>query len=1033
MAMLWTDARRPMLSAGAAAALLATTALAAPVAGAPAGPAIDPARLQALTWRNIGPHRGGRVTTVAGIPSQPFTFYMGATGGGVWKTSDGGVSWANVSDGFFRTGSVGAIAVAPSDPDIVYVGMGEHSVRAEAFSHGDGVYKSTDGGKSWTHMGLAPTRQIAKVIVHPTDPDRLWVAAQGSPWGPHPERGVYRSDDGGKSWRLLLSANPDTGANDLAIDPRNPDILYAAMWQHRQKPWHGYQITSGGPGTGLFKSTDGGETWTRLGNGLPARAGKFAVAVSPADPNRLYALAEAKPREGGLFRSDDAGASWTLVNDAHVMTERSPYYMHVVAHPKDRDALWVLHAPFLKSVDGGKTFSMEPVPHGDNHDLWIHPDQPDWMIEANDGGANVSYNGGRSWSTQGNQPTAQFYRVSVDNLFPYNLYGGQQDNTTVKIASRSFDGGIGVTDWHDVGGGESAHIAFDPDRPELVYAGNYQGQITEFHAPTGRVRNVQAYPLQTAYRRGDAYPYRFNWNAPILASRHDPRIIYHAAHVVLRSDDRGQSWREISPDLTRDDPSKQGIVEGEFTTDGTAGSMYNTIFYLAESATARGELWAGTDDGRLHLTRDEGRSWTEITPPGLGETQINMIELSPHQPGKAYVVTTRYRFNDFTPSILRTEDYGRSWTRIVAGIPGDDFVRVVREDPKRKGLLFAGSETNLYLSLDDGAHWQAAPLNLPRVPITDLRVHSDDLVAATQGRAFWILDDIGPLRELGPGAPAGPRLYPPTPTEQVRAERSRDGGAGANPPLGSIIYYELPAGIAESDIALEILDASGRAINRFTGTKTPPRAQRLVSWYRPEPPRPFLTTRAGLNRFVWNWDVQELPDHPALRDYRGDRAYRVPPGRYRVRLTVGGQAQEQEFVVLPDPRLPVPAAAQAEKAALLAAIYGEADALQRAVEELRAIRAQLGSTARDRALAQRIGTWLDATIEESNPNFIDAGHSPERLDFNQLVILSMVDEMDAPITGGLARRVADVRAEWAKRRAEHDAILAEARAAGRTD
>lgn len=1033
MAMLWTDGRRPMLGAGAAAALMATTALAAPVAGAPAGPAIDPARLQALTWRNVGPHRGGRATAVAGVPSQPFTFYMGATGGGVWKTGDGGVSWTNVSDGFFRTGSVGAIAVAPSDPNIVYVGMGEHCVRAEAFSHGDGVYKSTDGGKTWTHMGLAPTRQIAKVIVHPTNPDRLWVAAQGSPWSPHPERGVYRSDDGGKSWRLLLSANPDTGANDLAIDPRNPDILYAAMWQHRQKPWHGYQITSGGPGTGLFKSSDGGETWTRLGNGLPARAGKFAVAVSPADPSRLYALAEAKPREGGLFRSDDAGASWTLVNDAHVMTERSPYYMHVVAHPKDRDALWVLHAPFLKSVDGGKTFSMEPVPHGDNHDLWIHPDRPDWMIEANDGGVNVSYNGGRSWSTQGNQPTAQFYRVSVDNLFPYNLYGGQQDNTTVRIASRSFDGGIGVTDWQAVGGGESAHVAFDPDRPERVYAGSYQGQITEYDALTGRVRNVQVYPLQTAYRRGDAYPYRFNWNAPILASRHDPRILYHAAHVVLRSDDRGQCWREISPDLTRDEPAKQGIVEGEFTTDGTAGSMYNTIFYLAESATARGELWAGTDDGRLHLTRDEGGSWTDITPPGLGETQINMIELSPHQPGKAYVVTTRYRFGDFAPSILRTEDYGRSWTRIVSGIPGDDFVRVVREDPKRKGLLFAGSETNLYLSVDDGASWQAMPLNLPRVPITDLRVHSDDLVAATQGRAFWILDDIGPLRTLAAAAPAGPRLYPPTPTEQVRAERSRDGGAGANPPLGSIVYYELPAGIAEGDIALEILDASGRTINRFTGVRTPPRAQRLVSWYRPEPPRPFLTTRAGLNRFVWNWDVQELPDHPALRDYRGDRAYRVPPGRYRVRLTVAGRAQEQELVVLPDPRLPVPDAAQAEKAALLAAIYAEADALQRAVEELRAIRAGLGRSPRDQALAKRIGAWLDATVEESNANFIDAGHSPERLDFNQLAILSMVDEMDAPITGGLARRVADVRAEWAKRRAEHDAIRAEARAGGRTD
>lgn len=1015
---------------GLFATLLATSAV---WHGPLAAETIDPFRLQALEWRNIGPHRGGRVTAVDGVPSQPFTFYMGATGGGVWRTTDGGVSWFNLSDGYFKTGSVGAIAVAPSNPDIIYVGMGEHCVRAETFSHGDGVYKSEDGGRTWTHMGLTPTKQIASVIVHPTNPDIVYVGAQGSPWGPHPERGVYKSVDGGRTWTHILKDSPSTGVNDLVMDPNNPDVLYAAMWEHVQKPWHGYQITSGGPGSALYKSIDGGATWARLGGGLPEPAGKYAITASPADSNRLFALAEARPGEGGLFRSDDAGASWVQVNDAHVMTERSPYYMHVVADTKDRDTVYVLHAPFLKSTDGGKTFTSIPTGHSDSHDLWIHPENPNWMIEANDGGANITYNGGRTWSTQGNQPTAQFYRVTADNLFPYNLYGGQQDNTTVKIASRTFDRGIGVRDWYPIGGGESAHVAFDPGNPVLVYAGNYQGQITEFDVRTREERNVQRYPLQTAYRPGDQYPFRFNWNAPVIVSQHNPEAIYHGAHVVLKSTDRGQSWQEISPDLTRDEPQKQGIVEGEFTTDGTAGSMYNTIFYIADSPHAAGELWVGTDDGRLHLTRNDGQSWDEITPPNLGETQVNMIEVSPHHSGKAYVVTTAYRFNDFTPNILVTEDYGRTWTRKVNGIADNDFIRVVREDPERQGLLFAGSETAMYVSFDDGVEWQPMQLNLPRVPITDLRVHSGDLIAATQGRAFWILDDISPLRQLDAKERREVRLFRPAAAEQVRISRGR-GGAGENPPTGTLIYYELPPGPEAGDIRMDILNGAGEVVNSYTAHTGGPREEHLVSWYRPDTPRPSLTTTAGLNRFVWDWQVRELRDYEALKGYRGPRSYRLPPGAYYARLTVNGRQMTQPFQVLSDPRKRISPQAQSEKQALLQTIHSEADALLKAVDVMKAARADVqrhlaadpGSPAlkvAGAAVTQRITEWLNATIEEGNRFFVDSGHSPGRLDFNLLAVLAMVDNMDAPITSGLLDRVGDVREEWARRRAEYQVIV----------
>lgn len=988
---------------------------------------LEPESVSALKWRNIGPFRGGRATDVEGVPSQPFTFYMGSPGGGLWKTTDAGTSWNNVSDGWFKTGSVGAIAVALSDPNVIYVGMGEHCVRDVTVSHGDGIYKSSDGGSSWSHAGLPDSLHISSVQVHPSNPDVVYVGVQGSPWGPHPERGVYRSVDGGSSWKQVLYANETSGINDLVMDPNNPRILYAAMWDHSRKPWHGYQMSSGGPGSALYKSKDGGDTWQKLTKGFPEPAGKFAVAVSGADSNRIYALVEARPGASGVYISNDAGESWSQVNKEHVMTERSAYYMHIAADPMNREVVYVLNAPFLKSIDGGKTFSRQRVPHGDNHAIWIHPEHSDWMIESNDGGANVSYNGGASWSTQGNQPTAQFYRVNADNQFPYNLYGGQQDNTTVKIKSRNFGSGIGVEDWYPVGGGESAHVAFNPDDPQLIYAGNYQGQITEFDDRSGVERDIRRYPLGTAYRRPEEYPYRFNWNAPIVVSKHDPAVIYHGAQLLLKSTDRGQSWQEISPDLTRNEKQKQGVVEGEFTFEGTAGAMYNTIFYVAESPYAQDELWVGTDDGSIYLTRNGGQDWQTITPKGVGEAQINMIEVSPHTPGKAYAVVTRYKFDDRSPSIFVTRDFGKSWNQLASKLPAGDWVRVVREDTTREGLLFAGTQTSIYVSLDDGANWSPLQLNLPHVPVTDLKVHQDDLLAATEGRAFWILDDLSVLRQVDSGIPAKSfHLYQPSATEQVLVQGfGGPSGEGENPLVGTLIHYSLAeeADPASAPVTLEILSADGEQLNAFSAVDN----------------KGGLTTNTGLNRFVWDWQVQGITKSGAdLATYRGSLAYHVPPGSYTAKLTVGDRSSSQAFEVLADPRLAMDAADIRQKQSLLQEIYREAETLRAQVIALQGIRSdtqalaeimppdssiELGSAGA--ALVQQIDSWLNKVVEEDNPHFVDAGHSPGRLDFSLFEVLSLVDRSITPLTQGVLARADNVRQRYQFAQEDYNRILSD--------
>ncbi|HWQ16118.1 MAG TPA: glycosyl hydrolase [Roseiflexaceae bacterium] len=812
---------------------------------------MDHSPLQQLEWRCIGPFRGGRCVAVAGDPRQPAVFYFGSTGGGVWKTTDAGQYWVNVSDGFFRRASVGALAVAPSDPNVIYAGMGESTIRGNV-SHGDGVYRSTDAGRTWQHLGLERTRNIGKVRVHPENPEVVLVAALGHAHGPNPERGVYRSTDGGATWELVLHRSADAGASDLCIDPANPRIVYAALWQARRGP---YALTSGGPGSGLFRSEDGGLTWTELTGspGMPTGLkGKIGVAASPARPGRVWAIVEAE--QGGVYRSDDWGASWEKLCEDRNLRQRAWYYSHIFADPQDAETVWVLNVETWRSVDGGKTFARVQVPHGDNHDLWIDPQHPQRMIIGNDGGATVSLNGGVSWSTLYNQPTAEFYHVTVDRRVPYRVYGAQQDNSTMSVPSRTGRDAITTTEWYEIGGGESGYIAVDPRDPNIVYAGSFQGYLTRYDHARGQLRHVAAWPEEYSGWAAQEQKYRFNWTFPLLISPHDPTTLYCAANVVLRSRDEGQSWEQVSPDLTRNDPATLGPSGGPITKDNTGAETYGTIFALAESPLVAGLLWAGSDDGLVHLSRDGGASWQNVTPAGLPEwALISIIEPSPHDPATAYLAATRYKHDDFQPYLFKTSDYGASWTAIAEGIPADDFTRVVRADPERRGMLYCGTETGVYVSFADGGAWQRLGGNLPVVPIHDMVIAQGDLVLATHGRSFWVLDDLSLLRQIGDlGQGAGAHLF--TPRDAARFAKLFDFGAppqegrnyaftaglisafdqkkgpdgetkriwldaGTNAPDGVIVNYLLPEA-AEGKLTLTFRDADGHELRTFK-SKTP--------------------------------------------------------------------------------------------------------------------------------------------------------------------------------------------------------------------
>ncbi len=882
--------------------------------------------LKALQWRSIGPFRGGRVTAVTGVNSQPSVYYFGATGGGVWKTSDGGINWEPISDGsVFGTGSVGAIGLSDSDPNTIYVGMGESPVRGNV-SHGDGVYKSIDAGKTWKRVGLDDTRQIGRIRVHPRNPDMVYVAALGHLFGPNEQRGVFRSKDGGKTWDKVLYRGDKAGAIDLVLDPTNPNILYAGFWEVYRKPW---TLESGGPGGGIFKSTDGGDTWTEItrNQGLPkGMVGKIGIAVSPANPDRVWAIVEAE--DGGVFRSDNAGRTWSKVNEERRLRQRAWYYTRIYADPKNADTVYVLNTGFYKSNDGGRTYSPIGVPHGDNHDLWIAADDPGRIINSNDGGANVSLNGGRSWTEQ-DQATAQFYRVTVDNDFPYNIYGAQQDNSTVRIASRTTEGGITERHWYAVGGGESGWIAPSPKDSDIVFAGSYGGLLTRFDHRTGQLRDVSPYPNNPMGGGADVLKYRFQWNFPILFSPHDSNTLYAGANVLFRSLNEGQSWEAISPDLTRNDKSKQGPSGGPITKDNTSVEYYGTVFTAMESTVQKGVIWTGSDDGLVYVSRDGGKNWDNVTPPGnlMPEwIQINSIEASPSDAATAYVAATMYKWDDFRPYLYKTNDFGRTWKKITTGIPERAFTRVIREDPNKRGLLYAGTETGLYLSFDDGANWQSMQFNLPVVPITDLAVQKRerDLVAATQGRSFWVFDDLPVLHQLmdfgGAKAAGDTRLFKPEDSYRLPG----GGGfplpptatVGRNPPNGVVVYYSLKEKPA-SDLVLEFLDASGKSIRRFTTPAPRPAASPAPGAAQaPGPAEPSeeggfgggaparASADKGLNRFVWDMRYSDAVRFPGMILWAGEtRGPRIVPGGYQMKLTVDGKTMTENFLVKPDPRL----------------------------------------------------------------------------------------------------------------------------------
>ncbi len=761
-------------------------------------PTIDPVFLDSMKYRSIGPYRGGRVTAVTGVAQQMHTFYMGSTGGGVWRTDDAGQTWRNVTDGQLKSGSIGAVAVAPSDPNVIYVGTGSACPRGNV-SAGDGIYRSTDAGKSWTHIGLPEAGQIGKIRVHPQNPDLVYAAVLGHIFGPKPDRGVYRSKDGGKSWEKVLFVSDKTGAIDISMDVKNPRILYAGMWRAERKP---FTMVSGDPEEGgLYKSTDGGDTWKELTEGLPKGAtGKIGVSASPANPDRVFALIEAEGGEGGLYRSDDAGKTFRQINKDRTFLQRAWYYTHVFADPVDPDTVYILNVMFHRSVDGGKSFEMVMVPHGDTHDLWINPQNNQMMVYGDDGGAAVSFNAGKTWSPQSNQPTAEFYRVTTDHRFPYWVYGAQQDNTTARIVSRTTGFGISIKDWHSVGGCESGHIAIDPRDPDanVVYAGCYGGSITRYDHKTGQVREITTAPQLALGTKAEDLHYRFQWNAPIRISKHDPSVLYHSSNFVHRSTDEGQTWTIVSPDLTRANPEMLQDAGGPITKDQTGVETFATLFVFEESPLAKGELWAGSDDGRVHLTRDGGQSWSEITPEGVPEFgTVNAIDISTHQAGRAQVTVYNYRFDDFAPYVFQTNDYGKTWKRIADGkngIPERHFARVVREDPDRRGLLYAGTEYGMYVSFDDGKGWQSLQLNLPVTPVTDLQIKDKDLVVSTQGRSFWILDDLTPLHQLtGETVKSAFHLFQPRDTYRTRGGGFDipSGTLGQNPPGGVVIHYAL--------------------------------------------------------------------------------------------------------------------------------------------------------------------------------------------------------------------------------------------------
>lgn len=850
----------------------------------------EPSTYEGLRWRELGPYRGGRSCTVTGVPNNPNLYYMGTVGGGVWRTTDGGQTWGSITDNYFG-GTIGAVAVAESDPNVIYVGEGEQTLRNNVAS-GTGMWRSTDAGTSWKRIGLTDSKHIARIRIHPKNPDVVYVAAMGNLWKPNEMRGIFRSTDGGQTWKKVLYINDQAGAADLMLDPNNPRIMYASTWNMKR---NGYRMDSGGPDSKLWKSTDGGDTWENLSDkpGMPSGInGIIGVTVSPKNSSRVWAIIENKDA-GGVYRSDDAGKTWTKINQDRALLQRAWYYCRIYADSQNEDIVYVMNVSYGVSKDGGKTFELKNAPHGDHHDLWIDPNNNKRMAIADDGGAQISTDGGNNWTTYHNQPTAQFYRVSTDNHFPYRIYGAQQDNTSVRISHRTGSASVTEKDWDALAIGESAHLAADPLNSEVVFGGDYKGYMTMQDLATGQERSTNIYPDLPAGSGADAMKYRFNWNYPVFFSPHNPKKLYAGSNHLHVSYTGGESWEVISPDLSRGEPETIKSSGGPITQDNTGAEYYANLFAATESPYTEGEIWTGSDDGLVHVTTDGGKNWKNVTPPMSPKyNMMNSVEVNPFVKGGAYIAATSYKFGDYMPYIYKTLDYGKTWTVMTKGIPKDEFVRVVRADPKRKGLLYAGTERGVWVSFDDGESWSKLQLNLPPVPIHDLAIKNDNLIAATHGRSFWLIDDLTPLHQLKPElASKDVILYQPMPTYRMAGSDKREAALeGENHPNGVMIHYFIKKADPAAEVKLEILESNGNLIRSFS-SKAKEKAD-------------LLKVKSGGDRFVWDMRYPGYKTFPGMVFYGSPNlGPKAVPGNYQVRLTVNGQSQTQPFEIIKDPRL----------------------------------------------------------------------------------------------------------------------------------
>ncbi|WP_420318704.1 WD40/YVTN/BNR-like repeat-containing protein [Ekhidna sp.] len=852
-------------------------------------PAIDSKLYDGINWRNIGPFRGGRSAAVTGVPGKPNLYYMGATGGGVWRTKDGGQIWENISDGFFG-GSIGAVAVSEWDNNVIYVGGGEVTVRGNV-SSGWGMWKSVDAGTTWQEIGMKNARHIPRVRIHPKNPDLVYAAVMGDLYKPSQERGVYRSKDGGQTWEKILFANANAGAVDLTFDPNNPRILYASTWRIRRTP---YSLESGGEGSALWKSTDGGDTWKNISKneGLPGGLwGISGVTVSPVNSNRVWAIIE--NNDGGVYRSDDAGKTWKLINKERKLRQRAWYYTRIYADTQDEDIVYVMNVRYHKSTDGGRTYETYNAPHGDHHDFWIAPENNQRMIIGDDGGAQVSFDAGENWSTYQNQPTAQFYRVTTDYSFPYRIYGAQQDNSTVRIDHRTNGRFIGQDDWESTAGGESAHIAPDPENNDIVYGGSYDGFLTRVDHENEQIRAVNVWPDNPMGHGAEGFKYRFQWNFPIFFSPHNPDKLYTASNQLHVSTNEGQTWEIISPDLTRNDPSKLGSSGGPITKDNTSVEYYCTIFAAVESYHEEGVIWAGSDDGLVHVTKDGGENWTNVTPSGMPEwMMINSVEIDPFNKGGLYIAGTRYKLGDYAPYLYKTEDYGQTWKKITSGIPAEHFTRVLRADPNQKGLLYAGTEAGMYVSFNDGGSWQPFQMNLPIVPITDLAVKNNNLIAATQGRSFWMIDDLTPLHQLNEANGKSHYLYKPMDSYRMGGGNGRTSKtAGTNHPGGVIVNYFVKDTAATDTISISFHEADGDVIKTYS--THPDKEAREEK----------LEIKPGFNSMNWNLRYEGAKTFDGMiLWWATTQGPMAAPGDYKVKMTVNGSDILHDFKLLADPR-----------------------------------------------------------------------------------------------------------------------------------